>query len=99
MADRELDLAGGGREQIAQLLHGARGVLITADASGVTSGAVAGWSDRVDVVRVTSFPAGPEEGDATTESVLLRPDGYVAWTAPDGGGLQTALRRSFGEAR
>ncbi len=99
MADRELELADGGRDRIARLLHPARGVLITADASDDTSRTAAGWSDRVDVVRVKSFPAGPEEGGAVTESVLVRPDGYIAWTAPDGGGLAAALRRWFGEAR
>jgi 2-polyprenyl-6-methoxyphenol hydroxylase-like FAD-dependent oxidoreductase len=99
MADRELELADGGRDRIARLLHPARGVLITADASDETSRAAAGWSDRVDLVRVKSFPAGPEEGGAATESVLIRPDGYIAWTAPDGGGLVAALRRWFGETR
>ncbi|MEV6840658.1 FAD-dependent monooxygenase [Streptomyces sp. NPDC051133] len=97
MADRELDLADGGHDRIARLLHPARGVLITSDAS--TGTAASGWTDRVDVVRVRAFPPGPEEGAAATGSVLLRPDGYVAWTAPDGGDLAAALRRWFGEAR
>jgi 2-polyprenyl-6-methoxyphenol hydroxylase-like FAD-dependent oxidoreductase len=96
MADRELELADGGREQIARLLHPARGVLITADRSGETSRCAAGWSDRVDLVRVKSFPAGPEERGAVTESVLIRPDGYVAWAAPGGGRLAGALQRWFG---
>ncbi|MGW3667861.1 FAD-dependent monooxygenase [Streptomyces sp. NPDC005141] len=97
MADRALELADGGQDRIARLLHPARGVLITADASGDTARTAAGWSDRVDLVRVKHFPAGPEEDGAATESVLVRPDGYIAWTAPDGGGLQAALRRWFGE--
>ncbi|MFJ9606578.1 FAD-dependent monooxygenase [Kitasatospora sp. NPDC101176] len=99
LADRELELADGGSVRAARLLHPARGVLITADASGETARTAAGWSDRVDLVRVREFPAGPEEGGAVTESVLVRPDGYIAWTAPDGGGLDAALRRWFGEAR
>ncbi|KAB2343602.1 FAD-dependent monooxygenase [Actinomadura rudentiformis] len=99
MADRELELAGGGRGRVARLLHPARGVLITADASGETARTAAGWSDRVDLVQVRNFPPGPEEGGAVTESVLLRPDGYVAWAAPDGGDLAGALRRWFGEPR
>ncbi|MFJ9821229.1 FAD-dependent monooxygenase [Streptomyces sp. NPDC101151] len=99
MADRELELADGGRERIARLLHPARGVLITADDSDGTSRCAAGWSDRVELVRVKSFPAGPEEGGAATESVLVRPDGYVAWTAPGGGRLAEALQRWFGAPR
>jgi bifunctional hydroxylase/dehydrase len=99
MADRELELAVGGREQIARLLHPARGVLISADDSDEISRCAAGWSDRVDLVRVKSFPAGPEEGTAATESVLIRPDGYVAWAAPGGGQLAEALHRWFGAAR
>ncbi|MEV1026428.1 FAD-dependent monooxygenase [Streptomyces sp. NPDC050264] len=98
IADRELRLADGGREHIARLLHPARGVLITTDASGATARTAERWSDRVDVVRVTTSPAGPQEGGAATESVLVRPDGYLAWTAPDGGDLAAALRRWFGEA-
>ncbi|RSM81658.1 monooxygenase [Kibdelosporangium aridum] len=94
MADRELELADGGRAQIASLLHSAKGVLITSDDS--VSQLVAGWADRVDVVRVKSFPAGPEERGAATESVLIRPDGYVAWAAPGAGELADALRRWFG---
>jgi bifunctional hydroxylase/dehydrase len=98
MADRELELADGGREQIARLLHTARGVLISADDSDETSQCAAGWADRVDLVRVKSFPAGPEEGAAATESVLIRPDGHVAWAAPGGGQLGDALHRWFGTA-
>ncbi|GAA0341131.1 FAD-dependent monooxygenase [Actinoallomurus spadix] len=99
MADRELELAGGGRTRIARLLHPARGVLITADDSGEPARCAAGWSDRVDVIRVRSIPAGPGEDGAATESVLVRPDGYVAWAAPGAGPLAEALRRWFGEAR
>jgi bifunctional hydroxylase/dehydrase len=86
------DLAGGGATTIAELLHRARGVLITTDQSGETSRCAAGWSDRVDLVQVASFPAGPQ-------SVLIRPDGYVAWAAPGEGQLTEALNRWFGAAR
>jgi bifunctional hydroxylase/dehydrase len=99
MADRELALADGGRMRIARLLHQARGVLISAGDSEEISKCAAGWSDRVDLVRVKGFPAGPEEGTAATESVLIRPDGYVAWATPGGGRLAGALHRWFGAAR
>ncbi|HET7017412.1 MAG TPA: FAD-dependent monooxygenase [Streptosporangiaceae bacterium] len=99
MADRELELADGGREQIARLLHPARGVLICAEDSDETSRTAAGWSHRIDLVSVKSWPTGPEEGIAQTDSVLIRPDGYVAWVAPDGGQLADALQRWFGAAR
>jgi 2-polyprenyl-6-methoxyphenol hydroxylase-like FAD-dependent oxidoreductase len=99
MADRELELADGTRTQIARLLHPARGVLITADPSDETSRCAAAWSGRVDLVRVKHFPPGPEEGTAATQSVLLRPDGYIAWAAPGGGQLTDALHRWFGAAR
>jgi bifunctional hydroxylase/dehydrase len=99
MADRELVLADGGSEQIARLLHPARGLLITAGHWDETSQWAGGWSDRVDLIRVKSFPAGPEEGGGATESVLIRPDGYVAWATPGGGRLDQALRRWFGAAR
>lgn len=99
MADRELELADGGREQIARLLHPARAVLITTDDSDELSRCAAGWSDRVELVRVTSWPVGPEDRGATTESVLIRPDGYIAWTSPGSGQLADALQRWFGAAR
>jgi bifunctional hydroxylase/dehydrase len=99
MPDRQVELPDGGRDQIAHLLHPARGVIISADASGETGRCAAGWSDRVDLVRVSNFPAGPEDNGATTESALIRPDGYVAWTAPGGGPLPQALHRWFGSAR
>jgi hypothetical protein len=38
--------------------------------------AVAGWSDRVDVV-----VARCEEQPAPADAFLIRPDGYVAWVA------------------
>ncbi|WP_141579110.1 FAD-dependent monooxygenase [Actinomadura sp. WMMA1423] len=99
MPDREVELADGGRERIARLLHAGRGVLVAGAGSQEASRCAAGWADRVDLVRVTGFPPGPEDGGAATESVLIRPDGHVAWVAPDGGSLTAALRRWFGEPR
>ncbi len=88
MPDRELELADGSRRQLAELLHPARGVLLaTRDAADLIPIAER-WSDRIDLVEV-----------AGTESVLLRPDGHVIWTAPGDGDLHTALGRWFGAAQ
>lgn len=92
MPDHELELRDGGRSRVLETLHPARGVLITAGEHGRAAG---GWAGRVDVIGVERFPAG---GDAT-ESVLIRPDGYVAWAAPGEGALEDALGRWFGPPR
>jgi len=104
MPDRPLELPDGGREQVARLLHPARGIIISANGFSKKSLCPAGWSDRVDIVRVTSFPSGPEDngpGDngTATEAALIRPDGYVAWAAPGAGQLTEALHRWFGSPR
>lgn len=96
---RDVELTDGTKTTVADLLHTARGVLITAGDSGEASRTAAGWSDRVDVVPVRAFPTGPEDAGAGTEAVLVRPDGHVVWAAPDGGSLPEALGRWFGAAR
>ncbi|MGH3467475.1 MAG: FAD-dependent monooxygenase, partial [Thermocrispum sp.] len=94
--DRELLLPDGGRARIDDLLHAARGVLITTDGSGEFERIAAAWADRIEVVTGIK-PAGRE---ATLDAVLIRPDGYVAWTAPGSEqDLSTALGRWFGTAR
>ncbi|MBB6418973.1 uncharacterized protein RhaS with RHS repeats [Streptomyces sp. AK010] len=52
---------------------------------------MAGWADRVDHVVDAS-----EELDVPT--VLLRPDGHVAWAGEDQPGLLHRLPRWFGAA-
>ncbi|MGW0804632.1 FAD-dependent monooxygenase [Nonomuraea sp. NPDC002799] len=79
---------------LAEVLRDGLGVLVEpaggrpGDAPG---GAVAGHRDRVRVVRA----AAASDGAAGTEPLLVRPDGYVAWT---GGwdGLGAALTTWFG---
>lgn len=66
----------------------------------------AGWTDRIDVVLAWSSQDRvqiPGVGEITLPSALLvRPDGYVAWTAPSGAaeldvpGLRQALNTWFG---
>lgn len=62
------------------------------DRTGTLAEAVTGWRDRVDVVTVS--PA------TTPTSLLVRPDGYVAWASdddqPSAGSLVDALGRWFG---
>ncbi|WP_329136821.1 FAD-dependent monooxygenase [Streptomyces sp. NBC_01476] len=56
----------------------------------------AAWGDRVDTVTATRHdPAAP------AASLLVRPDGYVAWAGPDGSpdGLADALTHWFGAPR
>lgn len=91
-------LPGDRRVRIAELLHRARGVLVSTGHQDEMARLVAGWSDRVELT--TGQWSQPwETGGAPAESVLIRPDGYVAWVAPDGGAIEEALRRWFGSPR
>ncbi|WP_018335569.1 FAD-dependent oxidoreductase [Actinomycetospora chiangmaiensis] len=65
-------------------MHDGRGVLL--DRAGLTVGA---WSDRV--VRL------PDDG-CGRDSLLLRPDGHVAWAGDDQQELEDHLARWFGAA-
>ncbi|MFF4020839.1 FAD-dependent monooxygenase [Streptomyces sp. NPDC001843] len=98
--DRTLDLPGGHRVRVAELLHTGRGVLITADGSEEPQHLAAGWADRVDLVTGTWAPADtPHVPPHPLDAVLVRPDGYVAWAAPGGADLTGALELWFGPAR
>ncbi|MYZ18997.1 monooxygenase, partial [Streptomyces sp. SID337] len=98
---RELTRPDGTRTRVAELLHAARGVLIATDGADGTGSKAAqlaqDWADRIDIVTGTwssgtSGPAGPQ-----AQAVLIRPDGYVAWTAPGSDSdLTDALTRWFG---
>jgi 2-polyprenyl-6-methoxyphenol hydroxylase-like FAD-dependent oxidoreductase len=97
--DHELDLADGTRTRVAELLHPARGVFITTRDRSAAARLAADWADRVDIV-TGSWVSAPAPGSrAVVDEVLIRPDGYVAWAAPDGGDLSGALARWFGSAR
>ena len=71
-----------GPTRVAELVRGARPVLLA-----LTDVAAKGWTDRVDVIVTPDAPA---------ETVLIRPDGYVAWAGQDDDGLEHALRTWFG---
>jgi 2-polyprenyl-6-methoxyphenol hydroxylase-like FAD-dependent oxidoreductase len=87
----DLDLKGAPAATIFALLRPARFVLLTLDPAAVPAGpatpgsapaasTLAGYADRVDIVT-----AQLAEGHAAwtgLRSVLIRPDGYVAWATP-----------------
>ncbi|MGW5675000.1 FAD-dependent monooxygenase [Streptomyces sp. NPDC003860] len=80
-----------------ELLHSARGLLVDLDGSGSLQGVAARWADRVDVVTATLLGEGGDHQLDDVRALLVRPDGHVAWVAPDGGDLAAALTRWFGE--
>ncbi|MEU7767888.1 FAD-dependent monooxygenase [Nocardia sp. NPDC049190] len=87
----ELTLTDGRR--VAELLHGARPVLLDLT-GGRCADAAYGWRDRVDTVVGTC-------ADAPADALLIRPDGYVVWVADDTAdtrGPGNALARWFGTA-
>ncbi|BBA96382.1 putative monooxygenase [Actinacidiphila reveromycinica] len=94
MEDGELT-ADGRPTRVHALLHAGRGVLLDLGGDGALPDAAKPWADRVDTVRV-----GHGENLPEVDAILLRPDGYVAWIAPDQGGntLSEALERWFGPA-
>jgi 3-(3-hydroxy-phenyl)propionate hydroxylase len=100
MPDLDLDTAGG-PTRVYELLHDARPVLVNFGEPSAFD--IGPWSDRVQSVEAT-HDGGWElpvigEVDAPT-AVLLRPDGYVAWTGaltdPE---LPGVLARWFGQGK
>ncbi|OKH96196.1 FAD-dependent monooxygenase [Streptomyces uncialis] len=86
----------GSRVRVVELLRAVRGVLVVTGAATDAARIADGWNDRVDVVTGDWAPGRGTPPDA----VLIRPDGYVAWTSTGGGnGLSDALGRWFGTAR
>jgi 2-polyprenyl-6-methoxyphenol hydroxylase-like FAD-dependent oxidoreductase len=78
---------------VARALSAGRGVLIDLSGGLANVADARGWQDRVDVVTAESAKA----IEATT--VLIRPDGNVAWAGPAAagdGGLRLALTTRFG---
>ncbi|MGI5237976.1 FAD-dependent monooxygenase [Dactylosporangium sp. CA-139066] len=86
-----------GVEQVYRLLHRGRGLLLDVSGDPATSAPAAAWADRVEVVPARLNGDGEDGVLDGAAAVLIRPDGYVVWAAPDGGDLTTALRRWFGE--
>ncbi|GAB3481713.1 FAD-dependent monooxygenase [Nocardiopsis coralliicola] len=85
----DLPLSGDGvPERLYELARSGRFVLVDASPAGAAAPAAAAWSDRVDAVRT-----GPL-GLSTMDTLLIRPDGYLAWSAadPDAHAVRAALR-------
>jgi 3-(3-hydroxy-phenyl)propionate hydroxylase len=97
MPDLDIDTPAGATTVFA-LLHGARGLLLDVAGTGRTDATP--WSDRVDTVEARclgtwELPVVGEIEVPTT--VLVRPDGYVAWVDPGTDvALTAALVRWFG---
>ncbi|HEY5836067.1 FAD-dependent monooxygenase, partial [Streptomyces sp.] len=92
----ELETADGPTSTTA-LLRSGRGVLL--DLSGDArrraklERVVTGWAGRVDVVPATAAPGTVLDG---AKSVLLRPDGHVAWAVARATDPTPAVKRWFG---
>ncbi|MDT3397068.1 FAD-dependent monooxygenase [Streptomyces sp. B1866] len=76
-----------------ELLRAGRPVLLDLHDSAGLRASAAGWSDRMDIVTASRL-----DPTAPAASLLVRPDGYVAWVSTDGtpDGLTGALGRWFG---
>jgi hypothetical protein len=91
--DTALTLPDTTRTRVGELLRTGRGLLLTSD--DATAEAARAYSGRVDVVTGVWGVPGP-----ALDAVLVRPDGYVAWTSPGTvDDLAPALERWFGTAR
>ncbi|MCO5971437.1 FAD-dependent monooxygenase [Actinoallomurus soli] len=92
--DQELTLTDGTRTRIADLLHTAQGLLITT--TGQTDQPAHDRTDRLHTLTATWAPG----HDPGLDTVLIRPDGYIAWTSPGTDTpLTDALDRWFGTTR
>jgi 2-polyprenyl-6-methoxyphenol hydroxylase-like FAD-dependent oxidoreductase len=94
--DLRLQTAAGNQTRIAELLRPARGILLDFTPEAGVAAAASNWANRVTITagRCLAHPA-------PAAALLIRPDGYVAWSAPTGSagpdqGLPTALQAWFG---
>lgn len=89
-------VAGDQKTTTYELLHTGHAVLFDFEDDPGLRRAAAGWADRVDIV--TAAPHDP--GSPLDTSLLVRPDGYVAWALSGSSGmadLTGALTRWFGQ--
>src|SRR5262249_53765801 len=79
-----------GDTSTAAMLGTGRGTVLDLSA-GAELPDLSGWASRVDVVSAQPTPA------LDVPALLVRPDGYVAWTGMAADGLVAALTTWFGE--
>jgi bifunctional hydroxylase/dehydrase len=93
LSDQDL-LVGQDKTSTFALLHQGRGVLLDMRDSAAARAVAARWAPLVDVVTATR-----PDPRAPAASLLVRPDGYIAWLSATGSqdGLSQALTRWFGE--
>ena len=77
-----------GRTRLYELLRATGGVLLDTTTDGRWVTMASGWSDRVR----------PVLDPHADRSLLIRPDGVLAWTDQDPHGLDTSLHTWFGDA-
>jgi 2-polyprenyl-6-methoxyphenol hydroxylase-like FAD-dependent oxidoreductase len=93
LEDKDVVIAGK-KTSSSQLLNAGRGVLLDLAGDAQLRAVAAGWAGRVDTVT-----ADAPDCEVPMDAILVRPDGYVAWTTATGagpGGLADALGRWFG---
>jgi bifunctional hydroxylase/dehydrase len=92
-----LELAGQGTaKSVYELLHTGHGVLLDLASDPAARRVAAGWADRVDVA-TARIVAGEDSVLDGARTVLVRPDGHIAFVDPGSrDDLETALRRWFG---
>ncbi|KAA0081778.1 FAD-binding protein [Mycolicibacterium sp. P9-64] len=74
-----------GPTRVSRLMNAGRGLLLSLDGAARS---IDRWADRVDHVAATT--------DDDLGAVLIRPDGYIAWSSTDPRPLETVLAQWFG---
>ncbi|MDT5067738.1 MAG: hypothetical protein QOK02_3893 [Mycobacterium sp.] len=74
-----------GPTRVSHLMNSGRGLLLSLDD---TPRSIDRWADRVDHVTATT--------DEDLDAVLIRPDGYIAWSSTHPQPLETVLAQWFG---
>ncbi|GAA3620461.1 FAD-dependent monooxygenase [Nonomuraea rosea] len=88
--DLRLQVGGGGAVRVAELQRTGRPLLLDLGAGPDLRAVAEPWADRVDVVTAGC-------ADAPADALLIRPDGFVAWSTPaTPASLRDALTRWFG---